>query len=326
MLKLRRKEGSPNWYIRGTLKGTYVEESTGTRNKDIAEHVRVKREAEILEQAVFGFAKTSTFADACLSYMEQGGEKRFLPALLEHFETMRLEDIGQQEIDDAGKSIYPSAGPGTLLRQLYTPMKAVLRHAAHKGWCKQPMLKAPKQPKGRVRWLTPAEAESLIEACEPHLKPLTVFLFGTGARIGEAMHLEWRHINLEKKRVMFINTKNGESRGVPLHNRVLRTLYRLDQNGTKVFKNRKGRNYTMKHSNGSQIQTAFKGACKRAGIEDFTPHDCRHTWATWLYAETRDIGELMQLGGWKTASMVMRYAHTNPDHLADSIAKLPWRT
>jgi integrase len=61
---------------------------------------------------------------------------------------------------------------------------------------------------------------------------------------------------------------------------------------------------------------------KRAGISDFSPHDCRHTWATWHYAANHDFGQLAELGGWKSAQMVMRYAHINTAHLADSIGRI----
>ena len=55
-----------------------------------------------------------------------------------------------------------------------------------------------------------------------------------------------------------------------------------------------------------------------------TPHVCRHTWATWHYIAHRDIAALMKLGGWKSERMVLRYAHVNVEHLADSIEALPW--
>ena len=32
----------------------------------------------------------------------------------------------------------------------------------------------------------------------------------------------------------------------------------------------------------------------------------------------------MELGGWKSEKMVLRYAHMNVAHLAQSIAALPW--
>ena len=66
---------------------------------------------------------------------------------------------------------------------------------------------------------------------------------------------------------------------------------------------------------GTRIKTAFKAACRRAGIKNFRAHDCRHTWATWHYAENRDLTALMALGGWRTISTVMRYAHANVDEL-----------
>ncbi len=94
---------------------------------------------------------------------------------------------------------------------------------------------------------------------------------------------------------------------------------------------------------GGQIKTAWIGALKRAGLADkvtyigchdgklknrwkprFRPHDCRHTWATWAYAATRDLRALMELGGWKSERMVFRYTHVNPDHLAGAIDRLPW--
>ena len=50
----------------------------------------------------------------------------------------------------------------------------------------------------------------------------------------------------------------------------------------------------------------------------------RHTWATWHYAKNRDLLALQKLGGWKTLSMVTRYAHVNVGELAHTINNLPW--
>jgi hypothetical protein len=76
-------------------------------------------------------------------------------------------------------------------------------------------------------------------------------------------------------------------------------------------------------SAGTRISSAFSGACRRAKITDFHPHDCRHTWATWHYAANRDLGALQRLGGWKSVSMVMRYAHVNVDEHKHTIDRLP---
>jgi integrase len=95
-----------------------------------------------------------------------------------------------------------------------------------------------------------------------------------------------------------------------------------------VFRTDDGRAYARPKraddtSAGTRIKTSFRAACRRAGIEDFRPHDCRHTWATWHYAANRNLGALMRLGGSKSARMVLRYAHVNVDEFADTINRLP---
>ena len=150
----------------------------------------------------------------------------------------------------------------------------------------------------------------------------------TGARIGEALWLDWLNVDLTRRHVVFPKTKNGDARGVPLHDRVVVALANLPHRSSKVFRRPDGLPYERPKresdtSAGSRIKTAFAGACKRAGIADFSPHGCRHTWATWHYAANRDISALMRLGGWKTVSMVMRYVHANVDEHRHTIDRLP---
>jgi Phage integrase family. len=44
----------------------------------------------------------------------------------------------------------------------------------------------------------------------------------------------------------------------------------------------------------------------------FTWHDLRHTWASWLVQHWVPL--IVFKNGWKTLSMVQRYAHLSPDH------------
>ena len=98
-LRLVRRLKSPYWIIRGTLRGIRVEESTGTDNKKVAEEIRAKREAEILDQSIYGRRATATFAEAALSYLENGGNKRFLDKVIWYFGTTPLAKIDQDAID-----------------------------------------------------------------------------------------------------------------------------------------------------------------------------------------------------------------------------------
>jgi hypothetical protein len=61
----------------------------------------------------------------------------------------------------------------------------------------------------------------------------------------------------------------------------------------------------------------LRNALKRAGIENFTWHGLRHTWASWHVQSGTPLNVLQQLGGWSSYDMVLRYAHLAPDHLSD---------
>jgi integrase len=323
-LKIVRRGKSPNWYIRGTVRGIVVDESTGTDKKTAAEAIRIRREAEILDRSVFGTRATATWLEAAVAYMEGGGEARFIAPLNEYFGTAPISQIDQQAVDRAARVIYPDGGPATLARQVYGKISAVLKFAADRKMCDHWQVKRPKQPSGRIRWIEPDEAERLIEACSFHLRPLVTFMLYTGARVSEALYLDWANVDLSRSHVYFPETKNGEARGVPLHSRVVAILANSNHREGAVFRTHIGRSYEIKRASGGQIKTAFNGACRRAGISDFTPHDCRHTWATWHYRANRDLIQLKELGGWKTERMVLRYAHVNKSNLAKSIEALPW--
>lgn len=327
-LKIVKRPKSPNWIIRGTVRGIRVEESTGTGERRIAEEIRAKREAELLAQSVYGRRATATFAEAALSYLQNGGSKRFLQPVIKHFGTTPLGQIDQDAIDRGARKLFPDAAAATRNRQFYTPASAVLHHAARRGWCGLPVIERPEAAPERIRWLTIEEADRFIGASSDHLQPLLIFLFYTGARAGEALWLDWRDVDLSRSHVTFPKTKNGEARGVPLHPRVVAALANLKHRTGEVFRRPDGEPYERPRkiddtSAGSRIATAFAGACRRAGIADFHPHDCRHTWATWHYAANRDLGALQRLGGWKSVRMVMRYAHVNVGELSHTIERLP---
>ncbi|MGO9686166.1 MAG: tyrosine-type recombinase/integrase [Beijerinckiaceae bacterium] len=327
-LRLVRRRKSPYWIIRGTVRRFRVEQSTGTSDKRVAEEIRAKREAEIFAESVYGRRATATFAEAALSYLEAGGNKRFLEPIIKHFGTTPLAKIDQEAIDQGARKLYPSAAASTRNRQFYTPTSAVLKHAARRLWCSGIPLERPSPPSGRIRWLTLDEANRLIECSGDHLRPLLTFLLYTGARAGEALWLDWCNVDLLRSHVTFVNTKNGDSRGIPLSQRALLALANLPHREGEVFRRPDGLPYERPKrfddtSAGSRIRKAFAAACKRAGVSDFSPHDCRHTWATWHYAANRDLGALMKLGGWKSIAMVMRYAHVNVGELKHTIDRLP---
>lgn len=228
---------------------------------------------------------------------------------------------------ESKKVLRPNPSPATVTRHLIIPVRAVLNHAADRGWCDPPRMKTPKQPEGRVVFLFPSEAKRLVLASSPHLKPLITYLLCTGSRMSEALYLDWRDVDLDGARVIYWpdQTKGEKRRIAHLPPSAVAALTALPHRDGRVFqwRDRRGvvRDYAeAEREYGGQIKTAWKGALRRSGIMTaITPHGLRHTWATWHYATNRDLLALKVEGGWSSVSLVERYAHVMPKGYEDQI-------
>jgi integrase len=215
------------------------------------------------------------------------------------------------------RKILPAdAQPSTYVREIVTPLRAILRHAFGRGWCDPPHIEAPKAPEGRTNYLLPAQVEQLIAAAAPHLQPLLLFLVCTGARMAEAVYLDWRDVDLAGGRAIFWGdrTKSGKRRNAVLVPRIIAALANLPHRVGSVFRRPDGQPYADRRgAYGGQVKRAWHGAIRRAGLDPaLTPHDLRHTWASWKYALDRDLLRLKIEGGWSSVLLVERYAHLLP--------------
>jgi hypothetical protein len=121
-LRLVKRKGSDHWYLRGTIRKQPVFESTGTDDKKAAEAIRIKREAHLLEDSIYGRKASITFFEAAVSYMAAGGSPRFLgeevggrcTRLMGHFERTKLLAIGQDDLEAAAQKLYPTASADTV--------------------------------------------------------------------------------------------------------------------------------------------------------------------------------------------------------------------
>lgn len=92
-----------------------------------------------------------------------------------------------------------------------------------------------------------------------------------------------------------------------------------------VFLTPKGKPYIARQNGGGQMAAAFGRARAAAGLgPDVTPYICRHTWATWYDAQTRDFGRLMDRGGWSKADTALRYRKLYPSDLAERLLAHGW--
>ncbi len=320
-LRVIRRKDTGALTIVGTVAGQRIRRRAQSNDRRLAEEEAAAIEAEILRTAWHGERRGArSFSEAVISYIEAqpraAGTKRLLNRLLRAIGDMPLSSITQDTIGRARRALLATeASPATVRRGIIVPLRAVLRHANRMGWCDVPAFEIPRQPSGRTRYLLPAEADRLVEAAAPHLKPLLIFLLCTGARMSEALELEWRDVDLIGRRAIFWRTKNGQRRVATLHRRGIHVLADHRGSGTNaVFFTHRGRPYADRdRQGGGQIKTAWKAAVRRAGIDaELSPHDLRHTWASWHYAVHLDLLALKAEGGWSSVALVERYAHLLP--------------
>jgi integrase len=193
-------------------------------------------------------------------------------------------------------------------------------------WCDDnPVRKItkPKEPHGRARFLSDEERQRLLESCKvsrnPYLYTIVVLALSTGARRGELLSLHCSDVDLKRGMLTFRETKNDETRSVPLTGYALEILTkhakicRLET--TLVFPNKTG-------TQPANIREAWEYAVRRAGIKDFTFHDLRHSAASYLVMDGASLVEIAAILGHKTLSMVKRYAHLSEAHTTGVISRM----
>ena len=85
--------------------------------------------------------------------------------------------------------------------------------------------------------------------------------------------------------------------------------------GEAVFRTPQGR--PCRH-----FRTAFERAVEKAGLDDFTFHDLRHTFASRLVMRGVDLPTVKELMGHKSIAMTLRYVHLLTDHKQRAVRTL----
>ena len=333
-LKIRRRRDTGALEIYGTVRaagektGVRVRERAGSDDPATAREEAVHREREILRTFHLGQRPdVRSFAEAYRSYLTfQPRSVRTIKTafrVLRHFGGMGLDQINQEAVDKARAAMFGDrdVSPATVARSLVIPLRAIMMHAADREWCAVPRLKAPTSDRRRPEFLMPAQVEALIAAAAPHLQPLLRFLVCTGCRLGEALALDWRSVDLTGASATLWEgeTKSGRRRVVDLVPAAVGALEAVGHRTGHVFLTARKQPYRSSEEYGGQIKTGWRTACAGAGIVGVGPHVLRHTWATWWYALTPNARRLQEAGGWSSLALVERYAALIPAGFEDEI-------
>jgi len=209
--------------------------------------------------------------------------------------------------------------------RVLTMLKAALNHAFDEGhvvnrdaWGRK--LKPFRDVEvARVRYLTIAEAQRLLNASDVDFRPLVRAALETGCRYGELARLEVGDFNPDAGTVAIRKSKSGKPRHVV-----------LTEQGADFFKQhcagRAGSELMLHHADGSSWKKSeqsrpMRGACAHARI---TPavgfHQLRHTWASHaVMAGVPLMVVARNLGHVDTGMVEKHYGHLSESYVTEAI-------
>jgi len=170
----------------------------------------------------------------------------------------------------------------------------------------------------RNRFLDKSEIERLVEALardenQVAAKAILLLLL-TGARRNEVTHARWEYVDLGASTLFVPLSKSGKPRYVLLNSAaiaVLTSIPRLSGNPYVFPSPVTGRPSASLHFPWHRIRT-------EAGLSNVRLHDLRHTFASVLVNEGKQLYRVQRLLGHANSKATQRYAHLAPESLADA--------
>jgi integrase len=332
------KRGEVWWYTI-MRNGERKQASTGQTNKKAA--------ALIFAEAVSGAQETKEVVEAnpvVVDHSFDEFKKRYMETYSKHnkaqssfvrdeysfkqldksFSGLSLKEITPDRISEhKDRRMSEGATLGTLAKELQL-LKSALNLAMREWkWIKEtPFVDVKIEvPKNQIeRYLTPEEETRLLSKCPDWLKEIVLFAINTGMRRNEILTLKWPQVDLDRRVITLLVTKNKEKRGVPMNATVHAILT------SKVTK-RKNSGYVFPSEAGTQIgpnnmERAFRKARKEAGLTDVRIHDLRHTAASRMAQAGIDLYKVGTILGHNDVRMTKRYAHLNVESLREGVDAL----
>lgn len=326
---LCKVRGSSKYHTRFTApNGSRIRRSTGTEDRKLAQEYEDKLKETLWrahrlgqvrhtwEESVVVYSLGKNVSSWHLGILDKHCRGKFLDEL----EGIR-DTVVKERLDD-------KVCNSTVNRTLEV-FRAVLKTAEKKGWCKPLYVEMLPEPPARVRWITRNEAADLLAELPEHLRKMVRFALATGLREENITGLEWSRVDLQRRVawVEAVDAKTEVAYHVPLNDEAVEVIRECLGDHIRYVFTYEG--WRRNKANGKWIQVyertrvkkmnnhAWRKALTRTKTEDFRVHDLRHTWASWHVQNGTPLPVLQKLGGWRSVTMVMKYAHLGQSHVAE---------
>jgi integrase len=214
------------------------------------------------------------------------------------------------------------------VRHLRNALSAVFGHAKRCGFWRGDLptdyVRTPEVHEKKPRALSSDEVRRLLVCMEEPWRTLALVMTSVGLRIGEALALDWQHVDL-KTGVIHVrrNWTHGEwgslksrnaVRDLPINHEMLMALEALQvplAAGWLLWPNRRGGPQSAMNLAAREL----KPACKAAGLPPLGWHALRHTALTLLQQGGMTGPEAQMMAGHGTQAMTARYTHASMERL-----------
>ena len=240
--------------------------------------------------------------------------------IMQYFDPrLQLCDITTQMVDDYVLYLQLKGNkPGTINRKL-SILSKLLRGAKRKERLERlPCIDRLPEHGNRIRYITQEEEETIINLFEKwgynRMARMVELLIDTGIRCGELKKLTRGDIEEQGAHgiIYLHDTKNGESRAVPLTSKARAAfdyLVRTARNSERIYTEYDG--YITKAWNKLRAEMMLN--------EDpnFVPHILRHTCCSRLVQRGAPLKKVQIWMGHKSIQTTMRYAHLSSKEILD---------
>lgn len=321
----RRKAEGP-WWIRISVAGNKIRKSTGTQDREAAKEFEQRERERAWRELKLGDRSAVPWREAAARWLietrkrTKSKDEYMLAWFGGYLDNEPLSAIDRETIEDLREGLLEEGSSESNCDRYMALLRAILRKARDEWRYIDNIPKVPMYgaDDAEPRWLTQAEFKRLKDQLPPHLKLAAEFAVLTGLRMRAMLTLTWDRVDLRARRawVPRVHMKGAKPFGFPLSRESVKILKRcraMHPAGERVFQ-----------YDGAPVDDcnteAFKKAITRAGLdrEEINWHTFRHTFASRAVQNGVTLQELMQLGDWKSYSMVLKYAHLAPDHLSEA--------
>ena len=187
-------------------------------------------------------------------------------------------------------------------------------------------IRKPKLPSGRDRRLSPGELERIVAASGSSVLPdIVQFALETGMRQAEIAGMVWYLVDIKKRTVTLLETKNGEKRIVPLSLGAIRILERIPRRiDGKVWGVEPPSISQAFRKAVARSRAVYEKECEKKGTKpdpaflvDLTFHDLRHEATSRFFEKGLNPMQVAAITGHKTLQMLKRYTHLKAEDLAE---------